>query len=69
MLAEAGAVGWSRHKLIKGCWETSAAEVWPPPEAFSQARPIATGASPEAGFQRRSQWRNSHAWTKTATGP
>jgi len=69
VLDEAGAVGWSRHKLIKGYWETSAAKVWPPPEAFSQARPIATGASPEAGFQRRILWRYSLAWTKSATGP
>jgi hypothetical protein len=69
VLDEAGAVGWSRHKLIKGYWETSAAEVWPPPEAFSQARPIATGALSEARFQRRILWRYSLAWTKSATGP
>lgn len=60
----AGAVATRLHRRTKKIWESTAPQVWPPPESYGEVRRTAREQLPGARYRRHLLWRYSLVWTK-----
>jgi ubiquinone/menaquinone biosynthesis C-methylase UbiE len=60
----AGAGATRLHKRRKGCWETPAPKVWPPPHSYSELRRLTESVLPGREFRRVVMFRYVLTWSK-----
>lgn len=61
-----GTVATRAHSRTKGCWETPAPKVWPPPHSYGELRRLSADLLPGRRFRRGAMWRYVMTWTKPA---
>lgn len=61
-VAGAGVLRVHRHR--RGCWETPAPKVWPPPHSYGQLRRLTGSALPGREFRRGVMFRYLLTWSK-----
>lgn len=65
----AGVVATRVHTHTKGCWETSAPKIWPPPHTYGELRQLSATVLPGRRFQRGAMWRYVLTWRKPKIWP